>query len=225
MDSESNTGEQSGEQGEAQDPSLLGGDKAPAKEPEAKGEAPAGEAGDGSGEGEQAQEKSEPNAAGDVPEGEYDINLPEGMEDMPLDEGLAAKAQPVMKELGLTQEGADKLVALLAEARAEQAQKLTDAFTQQREQWMKDLKNDPEVGGDKFDENVGVALRGIEAFGGDELKNVMNQTGVGNHPVLVKAFYKIGLTVKEDQPGVGSNVGGENVEDTFYKDTTPASGS
>jgi hypothetical protein len=35
-------------------------------------------------------------------------------------------------------------------------------------------------------------------FGGDELKQVLNESGLGNHPALFKAFAKIGKAMSED---------------------------
>ena len=54
------------------------------------------------------------------------------------------------------------------------------------------------VGGEKFDENISLAKQALEKFGGQELKDLLQSTGFGNHPAIVKAFYNIGKSVSND---------------------------
>ena len=52
--------------------------------------------------------------------------------------------------------------------------------------------------GGNFKRNVAYAQRAVSHIGGDELKSVMDETGLGNNPVIAKAMYKIGKMMVED---------------------------
>jgi len=73
-----------------------------------------------------------------------------------------------------------------AEAQAVEAleQKVTD--------WTAGGKTDKEFGGDQYDENVAIAIKGLEAVAGDEVKTILSQTGLGSHPEVIRMFLKIG---------------------------------
>jgi hypothetical protein len=66
------------------------------------------------------------------------------------------------------------------------------------ESWGEAVKTDQEIGGAKLDENLAVARRAVDAFGSPALKELLNTTGLGNHPEVVKAFYKAGKAISED---------------------------
>lgn len=56
--------------------------------------------------------------------------------------------------------------------------------------------------GDEFDGRVELGLRGIEKILGPEeigeFKEVMNTTGLGNHPTMLKLAYQVGKIMKAD---------------------------
>jgi hypothetical protein len=60
------------------------------------------------------------------------------------------------------------------------------------------------IGGDKLAENLGIARKALDQFGTPELKDVLNMTGFGNHPAVIRAFYKIGKAISEDKFVKGS---------------------
>ena len=155
-------------------------------------------AGEGAGEGEGEGESQVPEA--------YEFTMPEGME---LDQAMADAATPVFKELGLTQEQADKLVALQADAVQRQAEASQAAFDKQLNDWATELKNDSEFGGDAFDENAGIARTAIDKLGSEGLKDMLDSTGIGNHPELFKFCLKVGKLLSEDDPGSGDAGEGE----------------
>ena len=156
----------------------------------ADGSAEGGDAGgsDNTGEGSQAT----------PPDTYADFTLPEGM---PADAALLESALPIFKELGLTQEQAQKLVTLEAERVQAGSQGQVDAFNQMTEKWQADAKSDSEFGGDKFDENVGVARAAIDKFGTPELKQLLSEHGVGNHPEVIRFMVRVGKLTVEDVPG------------------------
>jgi hypothetical protein len=125
-----------------------------------------------------------------VPES-YDLNMPEGVE---LDKAAADEFTTIAKELKLDNAAAQKL----ADVGAKMAQRQAQAHAKLVETWTEQVKTDKEIGGDQLEQNLGIARKALEQFGTPELKDVLNSTGLGNHPAFVKAFLKIGKAISED---------------------------
>ena len=51
--------------------------------------------------------------------------------------------------------------------------------------------------GPAFDERVALAQKAVHEFGGEGLKAALAESGLGNHPELVKAFAKAGMLISE----------------------------
>lgn len=134
-------------------------------------------------------QKQEP-AAPVVPES-YEFKMPDGVT---LDKAAADEFTAVAKELKLDQATAQKV----ADVGAKMAQRQAEQRTAEIASWAEQTKADPEIGGEKLAANLAIAQRAIDRFGGDALKEVLNATGLGNHPVLVKAFLKAGQAISED---------------------------
>lgn len=146
-----------------------------------------------------AEVKTETKAA--VPE-TYEFTMPEGVE---LDATAADEFKVIAKEAGLDQATAQKV----ADIGAKMAQRQTEAHTKLVESWVESVKTDKEIGGDNLAENLGVARKALDTFGTPELKDVLNATGFGNHPAVIKAFYKIGKAISEDGFVTGTAKGAE----------------
>lgn len=125
-----------------------------------------------------------------VPEA-YDLKMPEGVE---LDQAATTEFTAIAKELKLDQAAAQKL----ADIGAKMAQRQAEAHAQLVETWTEQVKTDKEIGGDKLAENLGVARKAIDTFGSPELKALLNSTGLGNHPEVVKLAFKVGKAISED---------------------------
>lgn len=202
-----------GAEGEGQS-TVLTGDDAAADGTEGQASGDGGQEGeqdgqvDGEGDGEGSGE-----GESQVPE-TYEFTMPDGME---LDQALADAATPVFKELNLTQEQADKLTGLIAEQRQNEAQASQDAFAKQLDDWATELKNDSDVGGEKFDENAAIARTAVDKLGSDALKELFDSTGIGNHPEMFKFALAVGKLLSEDQPGSGTGGAGDQaIEDRMY---------
>jgi hypothetical protein len=183
--------------------SILGGD-APAKE----GEPPA------------------VDPAPVVPE-KYELSAPEGMT---FDDDALAVADPVFRELGLTNDAAQKLMPVagdfaqrVASAALERAQ--VDAETQfaaQKATWADEAKKDAEIGGAKWDETVTLSARALDMLGypaGSPFRQFLTETGLGNHPEMIRAMRRIGERVSDDsfERGNGaSNTPPKSVADRWY---------
>lgn len=129
---------------------------------------------------------------------------PEAYADFTLPEGLAADT-PVMgefaalaKEANLPQETAQKFVDLAGKMQTQTVEGVQAALEAQGEKWGEDAKADKEFGGDAFDANLAIAKTALDAFGSPELKNLLNQSKLGNHPEVLRAFVKIGKAISQD---------------------------
>lgn len=147
---------------------------------------------------------------------DFTLKLPEGVK---AEDGLFKAFVPLAKELGLKGEQAQKLVDLVV-SQGTEAQKAAQAAqeasrTQQFEKWAEAAKADKEYGGADFDANLKTAQRALERFGGKGLVEVLESTGLGNHPDVLRAFYRAGKAIAEDSVGGahgGSGKGGEMSE-------------
>lgn len=136
-----------------------------------------------------------------VPES-YDFKMPEGVE---LDKAAADEFTAIAKELKLDQATAQKV----ADVGAKMAQRQADAHAKLVETWVEQVKTDKDIGGDKLDENLAVARKALEKFGTPELRDVLNSTGLGNHPAVIKAFYNAGKAVSPDVFVAGAPAGSQ----------------
>ena len=83
------------------------------------------------------------------------------------------------------------------------------------EAWQEASRTDPEFGGAQFDANLAVAKQGYNMFASDELKNILEQTGYGNHPEVLRLFHKIGKMMGEDNI-VGGGRSRQQTAQDFY---------
>lgn len=133
-----------------------------------------------------------------VPEKYADFKLPEGQK---IDPEFMGKAQTVFKELGLTQENAQKLVSLQAENTAAQIKQTMDVYNKQIADWTAETKK--ELGADT-EKALSVASKGIDEVFKDPAENkqfreMMKESGLGNWKLMVKAFSYVGGLVREDK--------------------------
>jgi hypothetical protein len=173
-----------------------------------QGLAPAGEQGQqAAAEGQQA-----PAGQAEAPQGApeaYEFQLPEGYE---LNAEIGEEFSAYAKELNLPQDKAqvavDMGVKLIENFQARQAEQ----FQQQQQKWRDEVVNDKEIGGQMLNENLSYAAKVLDTYAPD-LRQVLNETGMGNHPAFVKAFVKIGKAISEDRLVGGAQQQGQAPKD------------
>lgn len=142
-----------------------------------------------------------------VPE-KYEFTMPEGVE---MDSEMLAEFEPIAKELGLSQEKAQKLVDIqiksLQKLQAAHEIQQEEAFKEMTTQWATAAKADSEYGGAKFNENLSVAQKALKQFASDGLIEYLNSSGLGNHPEVIRTFVKVGKAISEDKFVVGGQGG------------------
>lgn len=139
-------------------------------------------------EGEQAKAETPP--APDI-----EVKLPEGVEADPI---LMDALKGVAKEAGLKGEQAQKLADAYAAAQQKAQEQMRSAWETRKQEWISNVKKDEEIGGNKLNESVKVANRALDKFGSKELRQVLEDTGLNNHPEVARLFVRIGRTLMED---------------------------
>lgn len=145
-------------------------------------------------------EQGKPVKAEGAPEA-YEFKVPDGVAFD--DAGLQAFGE-FAKDADLPQDKAQALLEKLAPAMQQRAQA---AIESTKAQWMESSRTDKEFGGDKLTENLAVAKKALDTFGSPELRTLLNESGLGNHPELIRAFYRAGKAISEDK--VVNGAGGE----------------
>ena len=157
-------------------------------------------------EGQSTEEKdeSDSDADDDKPDGapdEYEeFKVPEGME---FDKERAGKFSEVAKELDLTQDDAQKLVDFYSEAVKETAEAQATMWSETQADWRSRSENDEEFGGASFKENMAMAKKALQHFGGENIGDVVDGYGMGNHPDFIRLLYNVGKAMSEDNFAVG----------------------
>jgi hypothetical protein len=123
--------------------------------------------------------------------------MPDGVE---YDAEIGTGLKELAAELKLTQEQAQKFADLGGKMAASQLARQAAVI----EQWGKDAAADKEFGGENLQQNLGIAKAAIEQLA-PGLRPVLESTGLGNHPEVIRAFWKAGQLLAEDKPPQGGS--------------------
>lgn len=185
---------------------------APATEPTAEEKAAA-----------EAKAAEEAKAKVGAPEKYEAFTLPEGAK---VDEARMGKFTEWAKTTNLSQEQAQAAMDLAGDmlnGSAESFQtQLTEQLNAQAESWAQASKTDKEFGGDEFDKNMATARKAIDKFA-PELKPLLVASKLGNHPDMLRAFWRIGQAISEDGfvPGRAGAGGEKSVAQRMYPNMNP----
>lgn len=125
-----------------------------------------------------------------------DFKLPEGLV---IDPEAMKVAGDMFADAGLSQEQAQKFIDLAVSREQAAAQRSVQAFVDMQNKWVREVKDDPEIGGDKLAATLASGARAIDRLGIPGLKEALDYTGAGNNPAIVKAFARIGQMMAEDR--------------------------
>lgn len=133
-----------------------------------------------------------------APETYTEFKAPEGQT---LDAKLIAEATPIFKELGLSQEGAQKLIDVYSAKATGLAKDAMTLISEMRAGWRAEIAADPVIGTNmaKVKSNIGSAL---SAACSDpkmvaDYKSAMDLTGAGDHPAIIRVINKLAEFVNE----------------------------
>ncbi len=147
-------------------------------------------------------ESTEEKQANEVKEGapaEYaEFTAPEGTE---LGETVMSEFKAAAKELNLSQDAAQ---AMLDKVMPSMKQSYETQIETAKTTWAEASTADSEFGGEQLNQNVATAKRALDTYGSENLRGLLNETGLGNHPEVIRMLWKVGQTLNEDGvvPGV-----------------------
>lgn len=130
------------------------------------------------------------------------FKAPEGVT---FDNESIGKFSELMGAAHVPQEAAQKILDLYTNEIARITDVQKDVWNKTNEDWKSAIKADPEIGGNRLQTVLQTSRGLIERFGGSaEEKAAVRQalalTGAGNHPEVVRLFYRIGKALGEGSP-------------------------
>ena len=132
-----------------------------------------------------------------------------------LDPEVLTAFGEVAKELDLPQEAAQKVLDKVAPVmQARQAA----VVEQVKLDWANESQADKEFGGESLNDNLEIAKSSLNAFGTDALKSLLQESGLGNHPEVIRFMYRAGKAISEDSyvgNSQGANAQGSKVPKDF----------
>ncbi len=165
---------------------------------------------------EKAKKEAEEAAAKNKPPEKYEVKL---QEENSLPPERVTKIIAFAKERGFSNEQAQEAVSLVEEAVLEHKATELETVNQLRYvEWPKQAKEDKEIGGEKFKENVEIAHRALNRYASKELNKLLKETGMGNHVEVVRAFVHVGKEMSDDSLVLGSQATGKekDLASVFY---------
>lgn len=153
-----------------------------------------------------------------APDEYADFQVPDGVT---VDAGIAGDFKTLAKELNLPQDAAQKVFDLGIAMSQKWADGHSQALTDMREGWVDAVKADPELGGSKLNENVAAAQKAIATFGSDELKELLDTSGLGNHPAIFRFAAAVGKGLGEDDIVTGGHSGAQPRDSRQFYPNSP----
>lgn len=143
-----------------------------------------------------------PPAAPGAPEKYEDFKLPEGVE---LKGDQLKAATDLFKQVGLSQEAAQQMIDFHVNQIKSISEGPAKAIRDMRTGWRDSVKADPvlSAGGQIKGDVMSSISRAIDSLGADlapKFRQAMDETGIGDNPVFVRAFYELSKKVTEGRP-------------------------
>jgi len=151
-----------------------------------------------------------------------------------MSDEILAEVDPIFRDLGLSNEQANKIMPLAGKFHERIVAAQVDAHKAMGADWAKAAKSDPRIGGKNWKETEGFVARALDTvsqgLGKDgakevaDFKELLDQTQIGNHPTMVKILRWYGERVGEDSNFVRSDVGAAikpSREEVLYPNDVP----
>jgi hypothetical protein len=135
-----------------------------------------------------------------------------------LDASAVERISAYAKQKGLDNTQAQMLLERESEAVSQFRADQESALKTKATEWKAELLKDQEFGGEAFAKNAELAKRALQKYADPSFVEVLESTGLGNHPALVKMLYRIGKAQAEDSFVNPSAHGAQNkdIADVFY---------
>jgi len=164
-----------------------------------------------------ATEKGEESTEVKAPE-KYEVKLPEGQE---IDQNLLDSITPVLQKHNISQEAFNELVDIYApriQAMQEDFSKESlKVFEEQKSEWKTETLKEL---GDNVKTDLSFAAKARDKFGDEAFVEILEDSGLGNHPAVVRFLSKIGKVISDDRFVDGKSTGTPS-QDTVLKQMYP----
>ena len=129
------------------------------------------------------------------------FNVPENIH---VEPGLHDRFVGMAQSLNLSQRGAQHLIDAHLSALDCQNHAHQDHHYRTRENWRSECQCDTEIGGPQMAANLARAREVMRTFGSPALRELLDESGLGDHPEVVRFFVRIGKAVGEGNYVAGS---------------------
>lgn len=164
------------------------------------------------GDGTGTQTETKADAPATLPE-KYEFTLPEGVV---LDDEAMKEFDPIARELELDNPKAQKIVDIYTKLKQAEATKHAADWSNTLKGWREQISNDEEIGGTTMPANIKAAQSVVARFGNDALRQYLNESGMGDHPEIVRLFVKVGKAMAPDTIHTGSGTETPSTERLLY---------
>lgn len=138
-----------------------------------------------------------------VPE-KYELKTSDGKV---ADEADTSEFTALAKEFKLPQDAAQRLFDMGNKAVQGTTDHVLASIKTTQDSWLAASKSDKEFGGDKLDANMAIAQKALALS--PEVKTLLRESKLGNHPELIRWMYRVGLKLSED-----TNINGRQSAET-----------
>lgn len=137
------------------------------------------------------------------------VGAPETYTDWTLPQGATLSVEQktefstYAKGLNLTQEQAqkhlDRELKIRNDVESSVVSQQQAAVAKLSTDWKAATQADPEIGGDKLQGTLATAVKARDAFGSPSLIKMLDDSGMGNNPEVIRFFAKVGAAMSEDK--------------------------
>ncbi len=163
-----------------------------------------------------ADEAAALKAAEKVAPEKYELKAADGTT---LDPEALGELEGIARELKLSNEEAQKVTDIGAKLAQKWEAKQADTIQKAAAEWAATATADKEYGGEKLTESLATAKKALDAFGTPELRSLLNDSRLGNHPEVIRFMVRAGKAISEDRMvtgGAGPATAGANVAKSLY---------
>ncbi len=134
----------------------------------------------------------------------YEFTWPEGVEPLPAEE--LAPFTAILGEAKVAPEAGQKLMDLYLSETTKLQERLSKqsetVWNETRREWVDAIRNDPELGGNRFQATITSCRQLINQYGGTdeqkaELYQAFNLTGMGDNPAMMRLVHNVSKALLE----------------------------
>lgn len=143
--------------------------------------------------------------------GEYTYDAPEDFEVTEEVQQQLDNFADFATTIGISQDQFQKLIDYQQDRAASAMESVSGEYVARANSWADDTKMDTELGGEKLNENLSIAKGAMEKFMSPSMGQMLGMPseenpvgmGLGNHPEVIRLFYRIGKAMQDSDLIVG----------------------